>query len=471
MKKSIFYGDETITVKLPDATRDVPILDPVPAIKKPEERIEEALENPIAHGPLHEIVKPGAKVTIAFDDPAIPFTPMAGRDFREMTISILIKKLTEAGVKRKDIELLCANGLHRKWTRKELGKIIGMDRALKMPPNKLYCHDAEDRDNLVYLGETDRGFEVEVSRKVIDSDQLFYINITATPFNGGWKSVIVGLSSFRSIRHHHRSFPSKGRSVMDPRLSAFQKLLWDMGEVVVKRLKEEGKRIFIIESALNNKDPPQLIDVNAGHPTEVHVKTLQSVYKQQVVELEGQSDVLVIGVHNLSPYAKHSIMNPLLVTDTGLEYGFRLYQNAPVVREGGIVILVHPWEEQFDEIRHPSYIEFYDRVLNYTKDPFEAWDLFAEEFAHRPEYVHKYRHSCAFHGSHPFFMWNSTEFPKRHAREIFAAGAKNFDVPNRLGFKPFKTVEDAIKESKEILGRDISITHHRIQPVTIAKIT
>ena len=60
----------------------------------------------------------------------------------------------------------------------------------------------------------------------MDSDQLIYLNTMAMPFNGGWKSTVVGLGTFRSIKHHHRPWPvATGRSVDDPKNSAFKKLV------------------------------------------------------------------------------------------------------------------------------------------------------------------------------------------------------------------------------------------------------
>ena len=63
------------------------------------------------------------------------------------------------------------------------------------------------------------------------------------PFNGGWKSTAVGLGTFRSIRHHHRPWPSaRGHSVDDPKSSAFKKLVWEQGSLIEKALAEKGRR-------------------------------------------------------------------------------------------------------------------------------------------------------------------------------------------------------------------------------------
>jgi nickel-dependent lactate racemase len=60
-------------------------------------------------------------------------------------------------VQKQNIFLLCANGLHRKWRQKELGTILG---KIAFGPYPLICHDAEDKENLTYFGETEMGHEV-----------------------------------------------------------------------------------------------------------------------------------------------------------------------------------------------------------------------------------------------------------------------------------------------------------------------
>lgn len=181
----IAYGDGFVTVALPEKTQ---ILEPplsLAPLKNPEEAIRSALYSPIAHEQVSKLVGPKSKVTIVFDDPVIPQMPMRKPDFREVAITVLLEELEKAGVKRSNIRLICANALHRKFTNGELSTILGTKIPLAFGPNHLYCHDAEDRENLVLVGETERGFEVEINRAVMESDQLFYINITSLPFHGG----------------------------------------------------------------------------------------------------------------------------------------------------------------------------------------------------------------------------------------------------------------------------------------------
>ncbi|MFQ5872738.1 MAG: hypothetical protein ACE5JL_02910 [Dehalococcoidia bacterium] len=221
----------------------------------------------------------------------------------------------------------------------------------------------------------------------------------------------------------------------------------------------------------NTSDPPEITAVFAGHTPDVHVHTLDALSTIQVIDVEGQSDVAVYGITSKSGYAHNSMMNPLLVADQALEYTYGMFQNIPLIRPGGILIVAHPCPYQFDDLHHPSYREFYDRLLPVSLDPYELWNLFSDDFAHRPEFVHKYRYGYGFHGAHPFFMWNSRGAPSRHLGGMFLAGATDFDVARKMGFEPFASVEEAIVEAENRLGKDCSIAYHSMPPVSIARVS
>jgi hypothetical protein len=468
---NIVYGHQFVTARVPGRTEILQPPTPLPALSDLAGAIRKALHNPIDHDPVSSLVGPGSKVTIAFDDPVIPQIPMKKPDFREVALTVLLEELEKSGVARKDIRLICANALHRKFTNRELSTILGEKIALRFGPNRLYCHDAEDQDNLVSFGETDRGFEIVLNRVVLESDQLFYVNITSLPFHGGWKSIMVGLSCYQSIRHHHRPFKgASGKSVMDAKRSSFQKLLLEMGAVVEKELAAENKKLFTIESVLNTAQPQEIFSVRSGHIPSVHEKIIDTLYEQQVVEVPEQVDVAIFGIPDHAYYANLSLINPILVRNQALSYSFGLYHNRPLIREGGIAIFVHPCLRQFHPINHPSYIELFDRILPELHDPYEIWDFCADDFAHRPEYVHKYRYAYGFHGVHPLILWGQGAFAFRHLSRIFLAGAQDFEAAQRIGFEPFKTIENALAEAEAALGSDCSIVYAPMPPVYIPSV-
>ena len=470
--ESIAYGDRSLTVRLPERTRVIDARVPMAPVPDIREAVRDAIENPIAHEPLRKLAGPKAKVTIAFDDASGSYFQTRRTDFRQVAIELIVEELTALGVELRDITLLCAQGLHRKLTRVEMETFLGRRLVLSFGYNNLYCHDAEDPDQLVHLGYTHRGFDVEVNRAIVDSDLFIYLNTMWAPFNGGWKSTAVGLGTFRSIRHHHRPWPSaRGHSVDDPKSSAFKKLVWEQGSLIEKALAEKGRRVFAIETVYDNAAPlKDIIAVFAGHPTEVHPHTLSAIEEQLVVDVEGQSDILVAGIPGAECYSKFSVMNPILVANSAMANTVMQFQGMPVVREGGIAILAHPFDAAFDERRFAPYVEFYDRLLADETDPYRLWEGAVEDFAHRPEYIHGYRHGYAYHGSHPFFMWNSTGIPRRYLGRIFFAGVRDFEAVRRCGFEPFATVEEAVVAAESDLGSDASITLLRRPPHFISRV-
>lgn len=462
---TLLCGDREITVSLPERTRVIRAPDPLPALPNPKETLREALSAPLGMDPLAKLVGPGARVTIAFDDPAKPLYPIRGGDFRELAIPVILEELERTGVTRDRVKLLCANALHRQWTRGELARILGPKLPVAFGPARLTCHDAEDKDQVVFLGETARGMEVEVNRAVVESDLLIYVGVPATPFNGGWKSVAVGLSTWRSIRHHHRPFAqARGISTQDHERSSFHKLMREIGQVIEGALKPKGTQILLVEGIVNSALPLDLCGIFAGTIEEAHRASLALLDRQFALPVTGQADVVLFGLPNNDYYSRYSVFNPILLRNLALSYAAGSYQGMPLVRQGGIAIFVNPCRAQWSAQNHPSYIELFESVLLRMRDPFEIWDLYAEDFAHRQEYVHRYRYAHAFHGSHPLILYGQGAYALRHLSRVFLACCEEPEVARRLGFEPFPTVEEAIAEAERALGPGCSITYEVVPP-------
>ena len=456
------YGGTNIMAELPERTRVIRQTNKaLPALSDPARAVRDALNSPIAHDPLSKLVNSKSKVTIAFDDP-IGFVPQEkSPGFREIAIKVLLEELNKLGVAPQNIRLVCAGGIHRMWTQNELATILGDEIASRHSVSRLFNFDAEDKDNIVYLGETKRGHEVEVSRLVTDSDQLIYVSHPWCHFNSGWKTVVVGLGTWRSIRHHHRPFAkASGKSTLDPKRSAFPKLLNEMGAVVEAELAKKGRRVFVVEGTMNNAMPQELVRVVAGHPPEANERSLEIMDQQLLVDVKGQSDVVVCGLDNRrDPYAKLSFNNPILIRNLALSYTHGLFQNVPLMKRGGILIVNHPCPRKFDEVKYAPYVEMFEKLLPQVKDPLELWDLYAEEYAHRPEFVHKYRYGYSFHGGHPHIIYGQGIYGLNYLGKLFLAGATDFEAARRVGFEPFASVEEAIAEAEKLMGEDCSISN------------
>lgn len=448
MDLTIPYGDTFIQASLPERTRIIKSswlphkLEPVRDL---DLEIERALNSPINSKSISELVKSEMKITIAFDDPTVLcFAPV-----REKVITRIVQELFRKGIKKRDITLLCAPGLHRKWTRSEIGRIIG-EKLVEEFGFNVINHDAEDRENLVYLGKTENGYDVEVNKLAVESDLLIYVNSTTLRgLTGGWKSIFVGLGTYRSIRWHH-SPEGLSASVHN---NPMHRILDEMGAYFESKLGKD--KIFKIETVLAN--PFEVHKIFAGNIWDTRKEVLRILYEQTPVFPEEKYDCIIYGVPSYSPYATFSKMNPILTLfSTGLGYLGGI--NEKIGKLGCTTILVTPCPDEWDEVHHYAYREVWDRVIGYTKDPWVMRDLFEEDFANREEYIYKYRFAYSFHPVHGIMASYPLKRLK-HIGNVIVAGAQNPELIKHAGFTPAESVEKAIDIAESIHGKNCSIAY------------
>jgi lactate racemase len=215
--------------------------------------------------------------------------------------------------------------------------------------------------------------------------------------------------------------------------------------------------------------PYGLTGVTAGETEAVHQRTLANLHRQQKVEVDGQSDVLVVGLPYICPYNVNSIMNPILVQCLGLGYLFNMYLGRPLVRPGGAMILFHPTPWEFHAVHHPSYIDFFEEVLSETTDPAAIEAKFEQQYAADPWYVHLYRNSYAYHGVHPFYMWYWGAHAMDHLGDVIFVGADRRAV-SRMGFRTSSTLADALEMASDTVGGSPTITYLHTPPLALAEV-
>ena len=216
--------------------------------------------------------------------------------------------------------------------------------------------------------------------------------------------------------------------------------------------------------------PYDVTGVFAGATEPTHAKTLEKSWQQYVVPVQGQSDIVIFPIPFISPYSVNSILNPLLVQVMALGYFFNLNRGVPLVKKGGVIILTHPAFDEFDPVQHPSYIEFFNRVLPETRDAMEIEQKYEKEFAENPSYVHLYRKGNAYHGVHPFYMWYWGENGRQHVGKVIVAGAENNHVPALMGWDRADTLTEAIEEARGFAGRSATISLLRIAPTVMVDV-
>ncbi|MDQ2650791.1 MAG: nickel-dependent lactate racemase [Actinomycetota bacterium] len=511
------HGDSFRLEKLPAGrSRVLYPAEPLEAIDDVDQAIRHALANP--HGdspPLRELLTSGMKLTICFDDISLPLPPMRRPDVRQRIIEAVLDEAAAAGVD--DVHIIAALALHRRMTEAELRHAVG-DRVYDAfaPQGLLYNHDAEDPDGMLFIGTTKHDEEVVINKRAATSDLIVYVNINLVSMDGGWKSTATGLSGYQSLRHHHNvQTMQQSKSFMDRHHSELHSSNWRMGEV----LRKSGIKVFQIETTLNNDTfgqsgpmsvlskrewewsardratfigmkagldrmpskarrkifnswlaPYGVTSVQAGEVEAVHEVTTANVFAQQNVPIEGQADVLTMGLPYICPYNVNSIMNPILVMCLGLGYFFNMYRGKPLVREGGVLIMSHPTPWEFHPVHHPSYIDFFEQVLADTTDPVAIEAKYEKQYAEDEWYRHLYRTSYAYHGVHPFYMWYWGSHALQHLGRVIIVGG-DVRAVRRLGFHPASTLQDALEIASDVVGRQPTITHLHNPPILMAEVT
>ncbi len=506
------YGSSFLIDKLPKGTRIIYPPKPLKGIENPAEAIEYALEHPLGKKPLSKQLKKGMKVTIAFDDISLPLPPMKYPDVRRTAMKIIFRKLKQAGID--DVHLIVAIGLHRKITKHEIEEMLGKDIVDEYWPDRLYNHDAENPGGIVYIGKTEKNEKIYINKRVAESDLVIYLNVNFVSMDGGHKSFITGLCDYKSISYHHNHHTlMNSKSYFDPEHSMLHDTIARMGRVVEKKINT-----FRVETALNNDLFPfyikflqkrhyeltlldkimmratsfimnllpgnlqrkinssiradyKLIAVNAGEVEAVHKKILEANFKQYEVDIDGQSDILIGSIPDISPYSVNSIMNPILFVCLAHGYFFNLYRGKPILKKSGVFICMHPLTDEFHLGHHPSYKDFFENILSRTLDAHEIEMKYEKSFAENPRYKEAYRKGNAYHGVHPFYMWYWGYYGFKYAKKTIVVGAKSRKVLERFGFVYAKNLNEAHRIAKKILKKENpSISYLRAPPIVSVKV-
>lgn len=500
----VHYGTRFREVSLPRGSRVIYPNPPMEPLGNVKAAIRYALNHPLEADPLYAQLRPGMKLTIAMDDISLPLPPMVLPDIRQLILTEILELCAKNGVD--DVHLVVAVCLHRHMTGPEVRRMVGDKIYNEYWPDRLYNHDAEDLDNIVEIGQTDHGEPVRLNRRAVESDLLIYVNVNLVPMDGGHKSVTVGLCDYKSVSMHHNTRTMhKCHSYMDPRpeKSQLSKIVDRMGRIV-----DEKMNVFHIETALNNDmygpalkhlgkhesrwtefdrakfqasnavlervpeaarrkilesvpAPYGVIAVAAGKTEPVHARILEASFKQYAVPVKGQCDVLVAGIPFISPYNVNSTLNPLLVQVMALGYLFNFYRGEPLIKKDGVMIIFHPCAEDFNRTHHPSYVEFYHRILSIGTNSYDI-HKYEKEFAENPDYIQMYRKGNAYHGVHPFYMWYWGDAGRAWVGKVIVVDPVNTRVPTQLGWEWARDFETAMDMARGYLGKsqpEVTLSH------------
>lgn len=196
-----------------------------------------------------------ARVTIAFTD-----STRSCPD--ELLIGGLLRELEESGVRRGNVTLLCATGLHRPSTAAERRAKLGTSIGESV---RIVDHVATGSGGLVELGEVE-GIPVVVNRLCVETDLLMATGVVEphqyAGYSGGAKTVVIGCGGEATISATH------GPAMIDRdgvRLGAID------GNPFQRFVREAGRMIglrHVVNVVLDERG--ETIAQSSGDPARVH---------------------------------------------------------------------------------------------------------------------------------------------------------------------------------------------------------
>ncbi|MEE4165999.1 MAG: nickel-dependent lactate racemase [Desulfocapsaceae bacterium] len=199
MNHQLLYGKGALTIQLPEHIQATPIIKhPMPVIPDTPESVKQALLNPVQSPPLADLAKSRKTACILICDITRPVP-------NGLVLPALVDALTEAGMKKENILILVATGLHRPNLGEELRELIGSDDIYNTV--RIENHFARDRSAHVDLGYTSSAIPIGIDRRFIEAELKIVTGLVEPHFmagySGGRKVVAPGIAYQDTILKFH----------------------------------------------------------------------------------------------------------------------------------------------------------------------------------------------------------------------------------------------------------------------------
>jgi nickel-dependent lactate racemase len=264
MRVGLLCGQKTVDLELPDSVLLLE-MKKAKALEDPTGAVRKALAHPIQCPPLKDIASRKKNACIVISDITRPVP-------NRILLPLLLETLHQAGIKKENITILIATGMHRPNLGQELEGMIGRDVVEQYRIVNHYCRNPE-----VYrkIDEID-GAPIEINKDYLDSELKILTGLIEPHFyagySGGRKAILPGISSFETMKFMH-SF----KMIDHPK---------------VTNCALDGNPFHEYVNVVINKDR-QIAGAFAGHFKQAHLAGCDMVYEQSVVPLKEQVDMVV----------------------------------------------------------------------------------------------------------------------------------------------------------------------------------
>ena len=457
MKLMFEYGQGLIEADLPETTDifipGITVPDP-PVMKNIFEDTKKSILNPIGMQSISKIVKPGMKVSIVFPDKVKGGFHKTSH--RKVSIPIIIGELLKAGVKKKDIKLICSNGLHRKNTREEIKSLLDLKTFNDFWwTNQISNHDSEDYDNLTDLGLDEMGSRVIINKEVFDADFCIMIgHVLGNPYggySGGYKHCATGITHWKSISSHHVPHVMHG-SDFTP-VSTGSTMRRKFNSIAMHMEKCMNKKFFCCDAVLDTNS--HQIVVFSGYAKEMQLISWEIADKRTYIKwAEKKYDIMVFGMPTSFHYGDGMGTNPILMLQA---ISAQIVRHKRVLADNCVVICSSICNGYFHDEEFPAYRSLYELAQRDYNNILPDLEKYGEYFSKNKDFIDKYRFKYGYHPYHAFSMISCGHIAEKNCSAIYIVGPQEPGYARGMGMKTRGTFKEALDDAKKYVGEDPNI--------------
>ncbi len=160
------------------------------------ECVIDAMDNPIGADTLSDAVKGKKNIAVITSDHTRPVPS-------RISMPVILEHIRK-GAPDADVTIVIATGVHRQTSRQEL--IYKFGEQIVENEN-IVIHDAQDSDQMKYIGVLPSGCKLSVNKVVADADMVIAEGFIEphffAGFSGGRKSILPGVASAKSVMSNH----------------------------------------------------------------------------------------------------------------------------------------------------------------------------------------------------------------------------------------------------------------------------
>jgi len=400
MEFEVPFGEKSQSVSLPPET-EVTILSPAREGGSPlQQSLRESLSSPIGAEPLD-----------AFLEDSRDFLILVNDLFRPTPTAEILKGVDSYLREIKQLRFLVATGLHPKPSPEDLKNIFG--DCLERYRERILLHDCDEEKELVSLGRTSFGTEVELHRRAPEASHILTISSVEphyfSGFTGGRKMFLPGIASRRAIQNNHALALREGAQPLslegNPVHQDMEEALRFLGD----------KKIFSIQVV--SASPDNLQGCFCGDVREAFVSAVERARALFAREVEGSFDIVV------------AVISPPL--DKNLYQIQKSMEHAKMaLKEGGIVILVSPCQQGIGN---------------------DEWLKLSEKFSSPEEVLTSLEEwNLGFHK-----LYRTAQL--RRWAQIWGVTSLPAEILRRVYIEPKESLQKALEEALSIKGRGCSL--------------